>query len=491
MSLLRRLPGGVHCSFVFHRIGAENTASQYAQTVMQALDAPVEQTHWQTIMEQESPDAPYYSPEVSALPHGESSQGESWMTPETPLQSQKSRYGPTPGSTPGPGIIERAYDTWMDNRNVSGSAPSIDRRLSGDDHVSEEGGPSHGIEGTAATAMEENSSAVLTEDENDEYDSANESPTQQPSPAVEEAKAAAQMRLAARTADLAWHKVRIMNGDGVTEGSPEKSAGENREPEGGLLGTRIAADIRKPFGIRFFPSNSGRTLIVDDVQGVRALEAGIDQGDILESLNGEDVTRLKSSAVLKQLKALADHAVVAMIFRRPGIGGTPVKPRTPPKMSQKERRNIEYPVRCGWLEKKGTLFWNMRYVILEEHSLAYYSEEIKPGLHATPRGVLPLDGATFSLDNEVLSIQVRTNKVGMNVLDRARHGSPSGMVRLWHRDPSMMILWFEALKLSQEAHSQRALLKEVRSLPSPTSKSPAVTRSPRDARPLHSSRTLS
>ena len=40
MSLLRKLPVGVPCSFVFHRLGAEAAAPPHLQSAMQALEAP-------------------------------------------------------------------------------------------------------------------------------------------------------------------------------------------------------------------------------------------------------------------------------------------------------------------------------------------------------------------------------------------------------------------------------------------------------------------
>ena len=139
--------------------------------------------------------------------------------------------------------------------------------------------------------------------------------------------------------------------------------------------------------------------MVDDVQGADAVAAGITRGDVLEHVDGKDIKHERPATVLKRLKNLKEHTPVELIFRRPGlggpIGGDVLQKHSGPIsdwMSVTQRAGGEFPTMQGWLEKKGTVFWNMRYFVLKDHSLTYYSKEPQAGQTCPPRDVISLEG---------------------------------------------------------------------------------------------------
>ena len=109
------------------------------------------------------------------------------------------------------------------------------------------------------------------------------------------------------------------------------------------------------------------------------------------------------------------------------------------------------------------MFWNLRHFHLEEHTLAYYDEEqpLAGNGAVTPRGVIALEGCELSLSGGILYLAVRAQKGG-GFIDRARHGTLTGTIKLWHRDPEAIEGWYHALKKSIEVHEQRLLLKAAK-----------------------------
>jgi len=66
--------------------------------------------------------------------------------------------------------------------------------------------------------------------------------------------------------------------------------------------------------------------------------------------------------------------------------------------------HFPFPEFCGWLEKKGMMFWNMRYFVLKDHKLSYYNEIVKTDYDGPSRATVALDGATLSFAAGVLKI---------------------------------------------------------------------------------------
>jgi len=342
---------------------------------------------------------------------------------------------------------------------------------------------------------------------------------------ISDGRASAKVRLDQRAAEMKRQKEAILSGKQALVGGGRDSAGPGSvlsphtphtphtpgaaaaaAAEGGgspVLGTIVVASLEKPFGIRFF-QGGGKRLIVDDVQGAEALRCGVYRGDILEDIDGRDVRREKPSRLLKELQAVSETVVVRMRFRRPGIGGiggegqsgteqhliggyaSPAAgmdwmspphclPHCLPSPLSRGRREhrVPYPRHFGWLEKKGTVFWNMRYFVLADNGLAYYDCEQEPDLEpiipggdkgpgTKPRGVVPLEGCDFSLRGGVLCIGVRKGEPG-GFLERARHGNAmTGSIRLWHRDGPALEAWYHTLKKSTEIHQQRLLFNQAR-----------------------------
>ena len=309
------------------------------------------------------------------------------------------------------------------------------------------------------------------------------------------------------------------------------------------------------------------------LQGEAAQASGLQKGDILECVNGANITAQHPSTSLKMLKELPNDALVAMVFRRPGMGatgatgatggkgagppnGAPSTVSTPHRGAiQEEMRghgmasaqaqmanatvegsmaDIEgsmagpvggpvgappgvvfegstlhepsngpaqgakaacatYPGLVGWMEKKGNVFWNMRYFSLKEHVLTYYDDEAcsiaraivplegktgpascMPNRHSTlphaPSGLLAaccqvcchtcchtchvfcathnmglhyrVSGAYVSITNNILKIDITNQRLGMGIFDRARFGN---CLRIWHRESQQVQLWFDVI----------------------------------------------
>jgi len=308
---------------------------------------------------------------------------------------------------------------------------------------------------------------------------------------------AAQQRLSQRMQGLALKKQQIMgeggNSDAEGEGCVPRpgsrpSQGSQREAWG--LGMQIQATLLKPFGIRFY-KNDGRKLMVDNVQGADALACGIQPGDILEAVNRTDVTSHHPSAILKMIKELPSDTPVDMTFRRPGVSEAPSSgltaggsrrsvgheflgvgpagaglPGGMPGMGSIASQRFtapqvaveDFPEMSGWLEKKGNMFWNMRYFVLRDHVLSYYGEEVKDS-QAPPvaRGTINLKGARITSNGGVLKIDP-AQQVSMAYIDRVRYGNS---IRLWHRDKTSVASWYKILCKSVEVDSQRDLLQQA------------------------------
>ena len=94
----------------------------------------------------------------------------------------------------------------------------------------------------------------------------------------------------------------------------------------------------------------------------------------------------------------------------------------------------------GWLEKKGQVFWNMRYFVLEDNVLRYFDKAIIPGAaEQQPHAVIDLEGCEVTLQSGILTVKTGTG--GML-------GAPS--FRMKHRDTSSITQWHTTIALSQE-----------------------------------------
>jgi len=100
----------------------------------------------------------------------------------------------------------------------------------------------------------------------------------------------------------------------------------------------------------------------------------------------------------------------------------------------------------GWLEKKGKVFWNMRYFHLTGNVLRYFEKALlangpqKPKQDLEPHAVIELEGCQIELESGILTVKTGS---GGGML-----GSPS--FRMKHRDPTAIQEWHTTIKLSQE-----------------------------------------
>jgi hypothetical protein len=290
------------CSFVFHRIGAEAThvAAHHAQSMMQALEAPVEQ-HWQHRMgtgydsspegcgQPSSQISPYtISPHASPTRDGSAGQRPNHVDnppPRTLLDPADSTFETNWANTStGEGVGQGVYapplahdeivggETWEKHRTPEGEVyyynpgthetswdkpraePNEDKvsraHLSGEQDAEVVDTFAEVASGPTEEDYAEYSEADTSPPNEEEDSSPSESPSDNKTSPAQEAKIAAQLKLSARTAEMTRQKAQIMNPDAPGHLSPRASAAE-RQPKGmeGVLGTRIEATLVKPFGM--------------------------------------------------------------------------------------------------------------------------------------------------------------------------------------------------------------------------------------------------
>ena len=109
----------------------------------------------------------------------------------------------------------------------------------------------------------------------------------------------------------------------------------------------------------------------------------------------------------------------------------------------------KYPKMEGWLEKRGQVFWNMRYFQLKKNVLIYHAQALVKGAPVPPpNGVVHLDTAVISLSGDVLSIKTPVTPQ-THFLSKLKGDH---VYRVKHRDIGTLQTWHATVIASQEVH---------------------------------------